>query len=231
MTKWTPGQLGKTNPIQTQFKANSNPIQTQLNPKQNQFKPKQTQYKPKQTQYKPKQTQFQSQYMLPRLTINTRHMSLGYYTNEIEATNACDRAAMIACFISLSVARFIDSSLMAASGKPTVLSDILTKIGLKSRERYLPYQIVASDGRFLLTKWAIFYSIEVLETNTYKGLLFISLVSRNRGLHRFNSVFLVLGSKFKYWRSGPAEMILCMLTDQPDCYRTPKKSFLEKVQC
>ena len=44
--KRTLGQLGKTNPIQTQYKANSNPKQTQLKPKQTQFKPKQTQYKP-----------------------------------------------------------------------------------------------------------------------------------------------------------------------------------------
>jgi len=29
---WTLGQIGKTNPIQTQFKPNSNPIQTQSNP-------------------------------------------------------------------------------------------------------------------------------------------------------------------------------------------------------
>ena len=34
---------------------------------------------PKQTQFKPKQTQFQSQYMLPRLTINPRRKSSGYY--------------------------------------------------------------------------------------------------------------------------------------------------------
>jgi hypothetical protein len=59
MNKWTLGQLGKTNPIQTQFKPNTNPKQTQNKPNSN---PIQTQYKPKtnpiQTQYKPKQTQF-----------------------------------------------------------------------------------------------------------------------------------------------------------------------------
>jgi len=32
MNKWTLGQVGKTNPIQTQFKANSKPIQTQYKP-------------------------------------------------------------------------------------------------------------------------------------------------------------------------------------------------------
>jgi hypothetical protein len=42
--KWTLGQLGKTNPIQTQYKPNSKPIQTQLKPKQTQFKPKRTQF-------------------------------------------------------------------------------------------------------------------------------------------------------------------------------------------
>ncbi len=134
-------------------------------------------------------------------------------------------------FILLSLVRIVDYSLPIASGKMNKLSDILTEIGLKCSQSSLAYQIVGSGGRFLLTKWAIFYSIEVLETNTYKGLLFISLVLRNRGLNRFNSVFLVLGSTFEYWRSGPAEMILCMLTDQPDCCRTPKKSFLEKVRC
>jgi hypothetical protein len=40
MTKWTLGQLGKTNPIQTQFKPNTNPIQSQSKPKQTQYKPK-----------------------------------------------------------------------------------------------------------------------------------------------------------------------------------------------
>jgi hypothetical protein len=47
MNKWTPGQLGKTNPIQTQFKAN----QTQLKPIKANKTPKQTQFKPKQTQF------------------------------------------------------------------------------------------------------------------------------------------------------------------------------------
>jgi hypothetical protein len=39
MTKWTLGQLGKTNPIQTQYKANSNPIKAKTNPIQTQNKP------------------------------------------------------------------------------------------------------------------------------------------------------------------------------------------------
>jgi hypothetical protein len=39
MTKWTLGQLGK----QSQFKPNSNPIQTQFKANQSQNKPKQTQ--------------------------------------------------------------------------------------------------------------------------------------------------------------------------------------------
>ena len=32
MNKWTLGQIGKTKPIQTQFKPNSKPIQTQTKP-------------------------------------------------------------------------------------------------------------------------------------------------------------------------------------------------------
>jgi BASS family bile acid:Na+ symporter len=39
MTIWTLGGVGKTNPIQTQYKPNSKPIQSQLKPKQTQFKP------------------------------------------------------------------------------------------------------------------------------------------------------------------------------------------------
>jgi hypothetical protein len=39
MTNWTPGQLGKTNPIQTQYKPNSNPIKANTNPIQTQNKP------------------------------------------------------------------------------------------------------------------------------------------------------------------------------------------------
>jgi hypothetical protein len=39
MTKWTPGQLGITNPIQTQFKAN----QSQFKANQSQFKANQSQ--------------------------------------------------------------------------------------------------------------------------------------------------------------------------------------------
>jgi len=138
---------------------------------------------------------------------------------------------VIVCFIFSFVVCFVDFSLVAVSGKMNKLSDILTEIGLKCSQRSLEYQIVGSGARFLLTKWAIFYSIEVLETNTYKGLLFISLVLRNRGLNRFNSGFLVHGSKFEYWRSGPAELFLCMFTAQPGYYHTPKISFLEKVQC
>jgi len=34
---WTLGGIGKTNPIRTQFKANSNPIQSQTKPIQSQF--------------------------------------------------------------------------------------------------------------------------------------------------------------------------------------------------
>ncbi|MGB2809665.1 MAG: hypothetical protein WBC22_18125 [Sedimentisphaerales bacterium] len=48
--KRTLGQLGKTKPIQTQYKPNSKPIQTQLNPKQTQNKPKTN---PNQTQTNP----------------------------------------------------------------------------------------------------------------------------------------------------------------------------------
>jgi hypothetical protein len=71
MDTWSIGKnKPNSNPIQSQFKANTNPI------------------KPK---TKPKQTQFQSQKMLLRYTINTRCKSLGYYTNEIEPSNACDR--------------------------------------------------------------------------------------------------------------------------------------------
>jgi len=40
MNKWTLGQLGKTKPIQSQFKPNTNPIQTQYKPN---TKPIQTQ--------------------------------------------------------------------------------------------------------------------------------------------------------------------------------------------
>ncbi|MHC4112722.1 MAG: tyrosine-type recombinase/integrase [Planctomycetota bacterium] len=39
MAKWTLGQLGKTNPIQTQYKPNSNPIEAKTNPIQTQNKP------------------------------------------------------------------------------------------------------------------------------------------------------------------------------------------------
>ena len=40
MTKWTLGQVGKTKPKQSQFKANTNPIQTQTNPNKPNFKGK-----------------------------------------------------------------------------------------------------------------------------------------------------------------------------------------------
>ena len=54
----TLGQLGKTKPIQSQYKPNSNPIQSQYKPNS---KPIQTQFKantnPIQIQYKPKRTQ------------------------------------------------------------------------------------------------------------------------------------------------------------------------------
>jgi len=74
MKKWTLGGVRKTNPIQTQFKAN-----------QSQYK---ANTKPIQTQFKPKRTQFQSQYMLPCLKINTRPNPLGYSDDEIQAPNA-----------------------------------------------------------------------------------------------------------------------------------------------
>ena len=179
----------------------------------------------------PNKPNFRANIMLPRITINTRRKPLAHYPDQIKAPNACDWVAEILHFILFSVVRFVDYSLVVVSGKMTPLSDILTETGLKCCQKYLAYQIVDSGGRFLLTNWAIFYSIEVLETNTYKGLLFISLVLRNRGLNRLKSGFLVLVSKFEYWRSGPAEMILCMLTDQPGYCHTPKISFLEKVQC
>jgi len=37
MNKWTLGQIGKTKPKQSQYKPNTNPIQTQFKPKQTQF--------------------------------------------------------------------------------------------------------------------------------------------------------------------------------------------------
>jgi hypothetical protein len=84
-------------------------------------------------------------------------------------------------------------------------------------------------GRFLLTKQAFFYRMDVLETNTYNGLLF-KLCWKYRGLSRLYG-FCTLGCQIRYWRSGPAELILCFFTDQPDYCRTPKINFLEKVQC
>ena len=76
-----------------------------------------------------------------------------------------------------------------------------------------------------MTKQAFFCSIEGLETNTYNGLLFAGPQNRKRGLNSFISVFLVLGSNFEYWRSGPAELNLSFLTAPPDYYCTPKKKF------
>jgi hypothetical protein len=35
MAKWTPGGVGKTKPIQSQYKPNSNPIQSQNKPNTN----------------------------------------------------------------------------------------------------------------------------------------------------------------------------------------------------
>jgi hypothetical protein len=165
------------------------------------------------------------------LNINIRHKLPAYTACETEAINAYRHIAQIVHFIFSYVARYADSSLVVVSGKMTELSDILAEIGLKSNKSCLEYQIVGSGDRFLLTKWAIFYSIEVLETNTYNSLLFAGLLNRNRGLNRFISVLLVLGSNFEYWRSGPAELILCLLTAQPVYCRTPKISFLEKFQC
>ncbi|MGB2809086.1 MAG: hypothetical protein WBC22_15185 [Sedimentisphaerales bacterium] len=54
MYKWTLGQLGK----QSQFKANSKPIQSQFKANS---KPIKANIMQKQTQYEPKQTQFQRQ--------------------------------------------------------------------------------------------------------------------------------------------------------------------------
>ncbi|MHC4489853.1 MAG: hypothetical protein ACYSW7_11885 [Planctomycetota bacterium] len=44
-------------------------------------------------QNKAKQSQFKAKKMLLSLTINGRRKSFGYYADEIEAPNACDRAA------------------------------------------------------------------------------------------------------------------------------------------
>jgi hypothetical protein len=39
MSKWTLGHIGKTNPIQTQYKPNSKPIKANSNPIQSQTNP------------------------------------------------------------------------------------------------------------------------------------------------------------------------------------------------
>jgi hypothetical protein len=70
MDTWS---IRKNKAKQSQYKANSKPIQTQN---------------------KAKQSQFQGQKMLLRMTINTRRKSLGYYTGQIEAPNAYDRAVV-----------------------------------------------------------------------------------------------------------------------------------------
>ena len=75
--------------------------------------------------------------MLLRMTINTRRNPLGHYAGQINAPNICDRLTKIVRFISFSVVCFIDFSLLAASGKLTALSDILTENGLKCRKKCL----------------------------------------------------------------------------------------------
>ena len=112
------------------------------------------------------------------VTINTWPNSLDHYTNDIKDQNACERLTKIVCFISLYVARLVDYSLVVVSGKLNAMSDILIETGIKCRKRYLPYQIVGSGGRFLLTKQAFFYSIDVLESTIYNRLLFLSLKTR-----------------------------------------------------
>ena len=124
---------------------------------------------------------------MPNLTINTRRKFPAYKDCEIEAQNVYYRITQI---VNFTTARYPDSSLLIVSGKMTELSDILAEIGLKSAQSCLTYQIVDFAARFLLTKWAIFYSIEVLETNTYKGLMVAALVNRNRGLNSLISVFV-----------------------------------------
>ena len=71
--------MKKRHLVKRENKANSKPIKANKMPKQ--------------SQNKAKQTQFQRQYMLPLMTINTRRNPLGYYAEEIEAANACDRPA------------------------------------------------------------------------------------------------------------------------------------------
>ena len=72
MNNWTLGQVGKTKPIQTQYKPNSKPIKPKTNPKQTQFKPNLSR---RSLWRRRKQTQFQNQYMLPPMKINPRRLS------------------------------------------------------------------------------------------------------------------------------------------------------------
>ena len=127
------GHLVKTNPI----KAN----QSQSNPIKANKMPKQTQNKPNTNPIKPN---FKGKIMLLRMTINTRHVSLCYYPDEIEAPKAYDRLTKIVCFIFSSVVRFIDSSLMAVSRNLNSVSDILTETELECREKCL----AATNSRF-----------------------------------------------------------------------------------
>jgi hypothetical protein len=53
MKKCQIGQFVKTNPIQTQYKPNTKPIQSQSNPIKANKMPIQTQYEPNQSQLKP----------------------------------------------------------------------------------------------------------------------------------------------------------------------------------
>jgi hypothetical protein len=84
-------------------------------------------------------------------------------------------------------------------------------------------------GRFLLTKQAFFYSIECLQTNTYKGLLF-KLYGKNRGLRRLDG-FFDLGCWINYWRSGSAKTLFVYYHRLDALLSYTKKSFLEKVRC
>jgi hypothetical protein len=88
MIKWTLGQLGKTNPIQTQYKPNSKPIQTQLKPKQTQTNPNLARHLCGGTEAK----------MLP-MKINTRPKSSGYYPDCRFC--AADHGPNLSCFVAL----------------------------------------------------------------------------------------------------------------------------------
>ncbi len=115
---------------------------------------------------------------MSNLTIYPRPKFLGYQVRQIEDLNTQLTVAQIVLF---TTTRHPVSSLLVVSGKMAELSDILAEIGLKPGQSCLTCQIVDFADRFLLTKWAIFYSIEVLETNTYNSLLFAGLQNRNRG--------------------------------------------------